>query len=500
MRVASIIASDYHSARQQIHQAIPLADVIELRLDYWPSFNLKDIAQLRYEISLPVLFTLRKKDQGGQQDLPESERLKKIKELATLAPDYLDLEYDTAPDFIEELHTRFPTIQLIGSYHDFTATPQDLDTILKAIKHPAFDLVKIATYAQKLSDTLRLLIFLQQTSQHRRIIGMAMGEYGQASRILAPIVGSEFTYGCLDNTHSAAPGQLTLAELTHLYHVQTLNRDTAVYALLGDPVAHSRGPFLHNPLLIRWQKNAVYIRLKVSSEDLTTAWPLLKQLPFAGFSVTMPHKEKVGLLVDERCGEAQATGIVNTVQRKTTRYLGYNTDGLAAIDLLTQKTKLASLRVLILGAGGSAQAIGYSCLQQGAEVSFCNRTVSRAQRFTERWGGNLLDFQTLLGYSTLPFEIVINTLPTDAYDEQCQNWQLPQPKQGKPAIAMDIVYQATPALTAHEFQMDDSTMEATANPQYLTPFLQAATKAGWHCITGDKLFIHQALRQLQIWF
>ncbi len=499
MRVASITAANYHTAQKQIMQASPLADLIELRLDYWSSFNLSDIAQLRQEIALPVLFTFRKQSQGGQQEISETQRLAILKELAGLSPDYLDIEYDVPEEFIQEIHHQFPDIQLIGSYHNFTETPENLDAILTLVTHPAFALIKIATFAHELSDTLRLLLFLQKTSQQRRIIGMAMGEYGQASRILAPVVGSAFTYGSLDEATSAAPGQLTLAELTHIYRVHQLNRDTAIYALLGDPVLHSRGPLLHNAVFKQLQKNAVYVRLKVSSQDLPTALPLLKQLPFAGFSVTMPHKESIASLVDSLRDEAAETGIVNTIKCESQQYIGYNTDGLAAVDLLTKKTTLPQLRVLILGAGGSAQAIAYALLQRGAQISLCNRTLSRAQHFTQKWGGDCLDFQTLLTLTSLPFDVIINTLPISAYLEQCPNWQLPKPIPNHPAIAMDIVYQATAGATQSEFQLDSLAFSATANPDYMTPFLQTASTAGWDCITGDKLFIHQAFRQLEIW-
>ncbi len=485
MRIASIIANNPVSARIQISKAQPVADAIELRLDYWPTIDLQALQTLRSEIALPVMFTLRKRSQGGNYAEDEQHRLALINQLATLEPDYLDLEYDVSSDFINALHTRYPQIQLIRSYHDFTQTPNDLEALFKLVFHPAVAIFKIATYAHNICDTLRLLIFLRKISQQHRVIGMAMGEYGQASRILAPIVGSEFTYGSIDTETTAAPGQLTLEELTDIYHVQQLNRNTAIFALLGDPIAQSRGHLLHNQAFARLNKNAVYVKLKVGEAILQQAMQLLRQLPFAGFSVTMPHKEAILPSVDELAEDAKAMGAINTIKRQENRYYGFNTDSQAGAVLL--KNKLGTLqgqKILILGAGGSAKAIAYALLTAGSEVTLCNRTLQRAQAFNREHGGDCLSFAALFALTDFPYTGIVNTLPATAFAEQCESWVIPHAKGLKPQVALDIVY---------SFSKD-------LNQPAITPFLQKADERGWECISGDKFFNEQAQQQLQIWF
>ena len=214
-RIAVITAKNSVEAVHLLSAAV-LADVIELRLDYWSTIDMAALAALRQQITLPVIFTLRKASQGGRCTMAEPQRLALLHQLAALAPEYLDIEYDTPAEWLREFQQRHPRIQLIGSYHNFVETPADLPALLQSLYHPAFSIYKLATFAQNILDTLRLLIFLKGACQNHRLIGLAMGEYGQISRILAPIVGSLFTYGCLDEESSVAPGQLTLSELTDI--------------------------------------------------------------------------------------------------------------------------------------------------------------------------------------------------------------------------------------------------------------------------------------------
>lgn len=476
MRVASILCENLSTAKTQIAQALPFCDVLELRLDYLKTIEKAEIETLRREITLPVIFTLRTVAQGGLCDLPDADRLRTIQMLATLSPDYFDLEFDTDSDFIRELKKNHPAIQIIGSYHDFKETPENLEQLFQAIQKPHFNILKIATFANSLCDTLRLLIFLQHISRFYRVIGMAMGEYGQASRILAPIVGSMMTYGSVDEVHAAAPGQLTLQEMTEIYRVHLLNRETKIYALLGFPVIQSPGHLFHNAAFAKRHRNAVYVKLKLAPEELSDSISLLRQLPFYGFSVTIPHKETVVALLNEVDDDAKAMHAVNTIKRQDDKYLGFNTDGVAGVEVLENKIVLENKRILILGAGGSASALGYALTKRGAKITLCNRTLSRAQTLAKMYHADAIDFEQLLALDELDYDVILNTLPADAFAAQCTNWQIPRASHSK-AIAMDIVLKPLDTL-----------------------FLQRAGAAGYDCIAGDALYEAQALRQLGIWF
>lgn len=191
----------------------------------------------------------------------------------------------------------------------------------------------------------------------------------------------------------------------------------------------------------------------------------------------MPLKEVIVPYLNELQEDAAAIKVVNTVKRINSEYLGFNTDGLAAVDILGQRINLVQKKVLILGAGGSAKAIAYALLQQKALITLCNRTLAKASEFTQQFGGESLDFKQLHDRQ-FSFDVVINTLPVPAFQEQCAHWSLPQvSNSSQKSIAMDIVYRDTE-----------------------TPFITMALAAGWESITGEALFDAQAKRQLQIWF
>lgn len=472
-RVASIMASDFLKSQQQIKKIAPFSDIIELRLDYWHEFDIADIARLRQSISLPVIFTLRKQSQGGQCTLDEQERLQRIKELAELSPDYFDLEYDVPNTFLLELQKHNWNIQWICSYHDFEKMPLDLEKLFQTVASPAFDIFKIAVCANDVMDTLRFLIFLKKISASYPVIGMAMGEYGHVSRILAPVVGSLWTYGCVDAESSAAPGQMTLRDLTKIYRVHELNQETAIYALLGDPVAQSPGHIFHNEIFASQNKNAVYVKLCVTADKLAQAVSLLRQLPFEGFSVTMPHKESIVPLLDDLSQEAKTVQIVNTIKREHNRYFGFNTDGAGAVAVLEKIKSLTHQNIFILGAGGSAKALAHALMSKGAKITLFNRTLSRAAVFTDHYGGCAMSFDALFAMEELPCDILINTLPAEAFGLQCAHWNIPATRHG---VAMDIILK----------------------PLH-TEFIQRAEAAGWLCLRGDVLFTAQALRQQDIW-
>jgi 3-dehydroquinate dehydratase / shikimate dehydrogenase len=474
LRVAVITGNDLMTSRQQITNATPFADVIELRLDYWENLNIAEISQLKRCIFQPIIFTLRNISQGGRCKIPESQRLSLIVELAALEPDYFDIEYDIDAFWVEQFRQRFPKIILIGSYHNFSETPHDLTSWWRSLPKKHFNIVKIATFANTICDTLRLLIFFKTVCETSQVCVIAMGGNGEISRILAPIIGSCFTYGYVAPYPTAAPGQLSLNALTDIYRFRALNKESAIYALLGDPVSQSPGHFVHNRAFDLLGKNAVYIKCRVPPEQLAEAMPLFSQLPFQGFSVTIPHKEKILNHIDELFADAEKMRIVNTIKREDNRYYGYNTDAAGCIDVLKKITSLENKNCLILGAGGSAKAIAYSLLTQSVNITLCNRTLSRAKEFTENFGGNAIDFEALFMIKEFPYDIIINTLPATTYAEQCAAWKIPPTQHG---IAMDIILKPLETL-----------------------FIQTARIALWRCITGDSLYTAQALRQLKIWF
>ncbi len=423
-----------------------LADIVELRLDYF-DIDRKPL--------FPCLFTLRKKEQGGVREILEKERLAQIEKLLELQPEYCDIEADTDPVFIERIAKKFPKVKLIGSYHNFQETPQDLDALLQSMKNPHFTIYKIAVTAQSSADMLRLMVFARNAKVS--ISAISMGEYGKPSRVLGPIVGNALDYAGLEE--DASLHRYSLKALHEVFHYRKLNRDTQIYALIGDPVEQSPGHLFHNP---RFKHNAAYIKMRVTAEELPVCFELIQKLPFGGLSVTIPLKEKISPYMDEIKPIAKAIGAINTVIFRSQKAIGTNTDGPGALNAIEKRRKVHGKQLAILGAGGTARAIAYEAKQRGAIVSIYNRTPERAKQLAAEFNcsGYGLD-------EPCSYEILVNTIPPKSLFVPPI---LPQ------TVVMDVVYYPRE-----------------------TPLLKAAKKLACQCIYGEEMFTEQALLQQLEW-
>lgn len=358
---------------------------------------------------------------------------------------YVDIDWKTKT---------LPTGKVIVSYHNYDETP-DLEAVLQMLKeaHPQAHFYKIATMACSTLDSLRMLKFLQS---HPNIIGLCMGDLGMLTRICAPVFQVPLMYAPLHEEDKNAPGQLLASQLCEIYHFRSLNSETKILGLIGDPVYRSIGHLFHNDIFRTQKRNAVYVKMNIKPEELSEFFSSIKNLPFAGLSVTAPLKETVIPFIDEIDPNAKAIGAVNTLAFRKGKIYGYNTDGDAALDVLGD---VRNKTLVVLGAGGAAKAIIYTAIKRHCNVVIVNRTPEKAEELAHFMGCK---------WSAIvpPYDILVNTtsasMPIDAREI------LP----GK--IIMDVAV-------------------------YETEFLKEAQRKGCVVINGFPMFFQQALAQQAIW-
>ena len=158
---------------------------------------------------------------------------------------------------------------------------------------------------------------------------------------------------------------------------------TRVLGVIGDPVAHTSSPAMHNAALKALGLDYVYTAFHVAPDALPQALAGMRALELAGLNVTVPHKQAVIAHLDEISPEAQAIGAVNTVCNRDGKLLGFNTDVFGIIESLKTDGEMDLLpaRVVLLGAGGAARAILYALLarEEVAEILLLNRTVEKVE-------------------------------------------------------------------------------------------------------------------------
>lgn len=200
-------------------EAIKLgADLLELRIDVLLDPDPQKIIHLIEEINFPLISTNRMKEEGGYFRGSEDERTEILLETAEYV-DYVDIELQT--DEKHRSRVINASKSTIVSYHNFQRTPplKELLDIVKNEKELG-TMAKFAVMPQNMQDTLKVL---QVVNQSNNTIGIAMGEMGRYTRVLAPLFGSPLAYA--SSNRGSAPGQLNINETKEIIDKLMTERD-----------------------------------------------------------------------------------------------------------------------------------------------------------------------------------------------------------------------------------------------------------------------------------
>lgn len=180
----------------------------------------------------------------------------------------------------------------------------------------------------------------------------------------------------------------TLADLRDWPTATAHARPPLRLAVIGDPVAHSVSPPMHNAALAAGGIDAGYTRLHIRPDELAAAFRLITRAGFIGVNLTLPHKVAALSLLDAVDLHAATLGAINTVRVNANgRLEGFNTDGPGFERAVRADfdADLRDLRVLVLGAGGGAgRALAAQCALAGCpRLVLVNRTVEKARALAE---------------------------------------------------------------------------------------------------------------------
>lgn len=447
------------------------AKFVELRLDLLPrpEAGLPLIKLLRERWpKLKILATCRRKEaQGGfGGSIEEQERI--LTKAAANGAQLLDLEIETAepaPEVAERLRQR---ARVVLSFHDFEKAPPPERVLRRLRKIPA-DIYKMAVAGVKPSDSGRLLSLLDQADGPPLVV-LAMGEAGAASRILSPSRGAAFTFAAPNTAPGTAPGQYSAAVMQGLYRVDKLTRETRVFGVIASPVAHSMSPVLHNRALRKSGIDGVYLPFRVEPERLADFFGFADQLPVEGFSVTLPHKEKVMRHLAGIDKLALEIGAVNTVFRKGNQWRGMNTDAIGVTAPLEGLRRLKGATALVVGTGGAARAAVFALKAKGSRVALTGRRPEKVRALAKASGAEDLTWDAALGRG---FDILVQSTPVGMSPNVEENLF---PERIPAEIVFDMVY----------------------NP-LRTALIKNALEQGKTVVLGLEMFIEQAAAQFELW-
>lgn len=243
-----------------------------------------------------------------------------------------------------------------------------------------------------------------------------------------------------------------------------------VYAVIGNPVAHSLSPAMHNAGFAEIGYKGVFLAFRVT--DLPSAIGGIRSLGISGVSVTIPHKTAILPLLDEIEPMAGEIGAVNTVVSRDGKLFGSNTDLAGAMAALTQKTEIEGKQVWVIGAGGAARAVGYGVTSSGGRLTLLNRTRDKGELLATEIGA---EFKPLSEIRRVDCDVLINTTSVGMVPG---TRAMPVPPDGieRGMTVMDIIY----------------------NP-LKTRLLEIAEERGCVTVDGVAMFVHQGAAQFELW-
>ncbi len=213
----SVVPATNEEALSLLGRALPMAELVELRIDRIEKPNLPMLLHAGRE---RIAVTNRRRDEGGFFASCETRRLDLLHEAVDLGARLVDIEARTGQKAVGRLadavRSRGGRTRLIVSHHDMAGTPSSkaLAARLKSCRALGADVVKIVTLATRAEDNLRVLALLPQAREMGQdLIAFCMGEQGRLSRVAAPLLGSCWSYASLEKGAASAPGQFTVAEM-----------------------------------------------------------------------------------------------------------------------------------------------------------------------------------------------------------------------------------------------------------------------------------------------
>jgi len=261
--------------------------------------------------------------------------------------------------------------------------------------------------------------------------------------------------------------------------------ETKIIGIFGYPVTHSLSPLFQNAAFEALGLNFVYLPFLVKPEDLKGAVESIKSLNMVGVNVTIPHKKKVLVYLDELSSEAKMMGAVNTICYRDGKLIGYNTDGKGFISSLTKEGKFnpQGKRALILGAGGAAWAISFALIEAGVKrLNIANRTIKKAEILLER----LKEFfQDKCEITLIDFDKVNSSIVMNEVDLLINATSVGMHPEDSLLINPEL-------LAPHTFVYD-----VVYNKK--TKLLKAAEDRNLPCLGGLGMLVYQGAYSFEIW-
>lgn len=453
------VTGDTLAELRAARDAATMGDMVELRLD---GVRDLDVALALEGRTRPAIVTCRPTWEGGRFAGSEDERRRVLERACECGAEWVDVEWRAG---FGDLVGRRGRTRVVLSHHDFAGVPADLGDRHRAMRAVGADVVKIAVTARRLSDVLPLI------DLHRDgpVVALAMGAAGLCTRLLPGRFGSCWSYA----GREVAPGQIPAEEMLRRYRFRDVGPRTALFGVVGTPIAHSLSPVMQNAAFEAAGVDAVYLPLEAS--DFDDFERVARALDVRGASVTIPFKRDALTAAARADDRARAVGAANTLRRTVPGWEATNTDVDGFLAPLIRHAAaedwaIEDSRVSVLGAGGAARAVVYGLRTAGAAVRVHARKPAQAEALAADLGVSAAPWPPEPG----SWDLLVNCTPLGGVGHESVSPLPGGPFRGR--LVYDLVY--TPAETR---------------------LLEEARQAGCATLGGLPMLVAQAERQFAWW-
>lgn len=226
---------------------------------------------------------------------------------------------------------------------------------------------------------------------------------------------------------------------------------TRLVAILGDPVAHSLSPAMHNAAFAKHGIDMAYVPLRVKPADVKQALDALRAFGFRGANVTLPHKQAVIPHLDALSEASRIIGAVNTIVNEDGRLTGTTTDGSGFLEAFREAGHSFTGRsVAVIGNGGSARTIAFALAMDAKprRIVIVGRDLEKSRKLQAEVGGKLgggpaktMEAVTLADYASVKGEVdvVVNATPVGMHPD-ADGTPVPADDLASGQTVYDIVY------------------------------------------------------------
>jgi shikimate dehydrogenase len=248
------------------------------------------------------------------------------------------------------------------------------------------------------------------------------------------------------------------------------------YGIVGNPLAKNLTAILMNAALKHLKIDTEFKRFELDLQDEESLANFCYETDLnliGGFAVAAPFKEDVMLYMDHYDPLCKIVGSANTVVNEQSKLFGYNTESIGALQALQEKTHIHGKRVLVIGTEDAGRGLAYSLKEFGAEVFVLDPDLEKAEALAKEFEIEAIEPKDI---EQEQFDILINTTAIGAFPKRSES-PLSQDQIPSHAVVMDLVM----------------------NP-IRTQLLKGAEEVGALTISGERMLLHSAIRQFELWF